>query len=281
MPRKNSKPSSRTAKRLAAKIHKKRMKGTHFLRTASWGDIDAQTDKRVYEGPDGPLGEEDGRLMFETLVKMVKTSGTCMAVQLFTRDNRIAAECVGLLNNHYFEDPEKEMRSELVTTHKNFKMIMASIRQSGVGFSFSKDNMRREIRLYDGEPREWLHGLPLRKFRDTKTLEKEAKAAGVPMKLNPDGALAPFVQAGLDKGLSQKEAFEQGMTAFHVSEGRSAGGIKGAHRPRSRCQTCDKRETTDNLMKACAACKMVFYCCRDCQTSDWDNHKSFCKKNRV
>ena len=82
MPGKNTKPSSRTAKRLAAKVHQKKMKGTHFLRTATWENIDGQTDKRVYEGPEGPLDKMWGQIMFDTLVKMTKSSGQCMAIQL-------------------------------------------------------------------------------------------------------------------------------------------------------------------------------------------------------
>ena len=112
MPQKNN----RAKNRLVAKLHQKAMKGSHFLRTATWDHIDTQTDKRVYEGPEGPLDETWGRLMFDTLVKMTKTSGTKMAIQLFSRDNRIVEENVGLLNNGFL-DTEKEVRSEISTNH--------------------------------------------------------------------------------------------------------------------------------------------------------------------
>ena len=112
MPQKNN----RAKNRLVAKLHQKAMKGSHFLRTATWDHVDTQTDFRVYEGPEGPLGEEEGRLMFDTLVEMTKDSGMKMAIQLFSRDNRIVEENVGLLNNGFL-DTEKEVRSEISTNH--------------------------------------------------------------------------------------------------------------------------------------------------------------------
>ncbi|ETN36305.1 uncharacterized protein HMPREF1541_08582 [Cyphellophora europaea CBS 101466] len=44
------------------------------------------------------------------------------------------------------------------------------------------------------------------------------------------------------------------------------------------CRNCDKfPEQVDGGLKACGKCKKVMYCGRDCQKSDWANHKKFCK----
>ena len=40
------------------------------------------------------------------------------------------------------------------------------------------------------------------------------------------------------------------------------------------CTVC--REQKDGN-KRCSGCYMVFYCGRDCQAKDWDNHKDKCK----
>ncbi|ELT89338.1 hypothetical protein CAPTEDRAFT_178444 [Capitella teleta] len=42
---------------------------------------------------------------------------------------------------------------------------------------------------------------------------------------------------------------------------------------RPRCQVCDKEE---NVLKRCTKCRCVFYCSRECQITDWSNHKTAC-----
>ena len=47
------------------------------------------------------------------------------------------------------------------------------------------------------------------------------------------------------------------------------------------CGSCNKTASEANLtsLKACAKCKSVFYCNRDCQKSDWKTHKKVCAQN--
>ena len=240
-------------------------------------DLHNQTDTRLYDDMDGPLTEESGPLMFDTMVEMAKSTGRALALQLFTRDNRIVQENVGLLCNGLFDNPEnEEWRVEVCTNHKTFNAILASIRNSGVGYSCSKHNVRREIRLYDEEPREFLRGLPLRKFRDHMVLLKTGEH-----QLHKDSLLAPFFDAARAKGLSIEKATKEAMAEFHASQGRARETVKGGHRPLANCACCNKRENQKERHKACAACKMVFYCCKDCQKANWGAHKAFCKANRV
>ena len=44
------------------------------------------------------------------------------------------------------------------------------------------------------------------------------------------------------------------------------------------CANCGKAEEGGNKLKTCTSCKMVKYCCRDCQRSHWPKHKKACKK---
>jgi len=34
----------------------------------------------------------------------------------------------------------------------------------------------------------------------------------------------------------------------------------------------------EKKLQKCASCRLVYYCCRDCQTADWKTHKQFCKR---
>ena len=43
---------------------------------------------------------------------------------------------------------------------------------------------------------------------------------------------------------------------------------------------CGAREPHPSAFKACAACRTVVYCGRDCQTADWPSHKAACKAAR-
>ena len=44
------------------------------------------------------------------------------------------------------------------------------------------------------------------------------------------------------------------------------------------CANCGIAEEGENKLKTCTACKMVKYCCRDCQAANWPQHKKACKK---
>ena len=44
------------------------------------------------------------------------------------------------------------------------------------------------------------------------------------------------------------------------------------------CANCNKAEADDCKLKRCTACKLVKYCCRDCQVAHRPKHKKACKK---
>lgn len=44
------------------------------------------------------------------------------------------------------------------------------------------------------------------------------------------------------------------------------------------CALCGKSKSDGLKLQACAACKAVCYCGRDCQRSHWPTHKAACGK---
>ena len=248
----------------------KKFKGTHFIRTCTPDEINTQSDRRIYVFEGKPLDEEMGRLMIATYVKLARFELLSRnAIQLFDRNHHIVEENLTTLYGNSDIQPGVAVSGEL------FESIMASIRQCGKGYSYSKHNMRREVRLYDGEPREFLCGLPLRKFYNHAVL-----TAGGDYKLNPDSVLTPFVEAALAKGRTQEEAQAEAMIEYHVSQGRSREVYKDAHRPLAHCAGCHRVESPENRFKCCVACKIVHYCCESCQRGDWKKHRPTCLQNR-
>jgi len=43
------------------------------------------------------------------------------------------------------------------------------------------------------------------------------------------------------------------------------------------CVNCKKDETIENQLKLCSRCKLVYYCCKECQVSHFEHHKNQCK----
>ena len=44
-------------------------------------------------------------------------------------------------------------------------------------------------------------------------------------------------------------------------------------------EDCGKIETAYGQYSACAACKLVYYCSKECQVSAWRSHKKQCKRD--
>ena len=268
---------ARHAERLKEQLHKKKLTGTHFIRTANWKNIESKTDDRYYADPDQlPFTAATAKEAFDILVKLHKNviAHDGVAIQLFTAEGERVEEELGTL---YDPQPNGKPQLAWVTVHNTlYNDVVASIRRCGIGFTYSKHDMKREIRNYEGEPHEFLRGLPLRKLMNTRTLQAQGIRA-----FNADGPLASFMKEQLAKGLTMEKALRQSVIEYHVSQGRARESVKGGHRPLANCGLCHKRENPNNRFKGCAACKMVFYCCRECQKTDWDDHKSFCKKNRI
>ena len=141
----------------ALKKHKKNLKGNFFIRTCTLQMIANRTDVRVYETLDNGTvfeTEEDARKWYDATVNATRGDG--IAVQLFTKDNRIMAECLALY-------PKLSLsQSGIAVSGEDYKSIVLDIIWRGKGYSWSKDKSRREIRLYEGKPREFHAGLPLR-----------------------------------------------------------------------------------------------------------------------
>lgn len=47
------------------------------------------------------------------------------------------------------------------------------------------------------------------------------------------------------------------------------------------CSFCRKTEAKTESFNQCAACKQVYYCGKQCQKSDWKQHKVVCKQLRA
>jgi len=264
----------RYAIRLAVKLHNKKLTGNYFIRTCNLEMVAKRSDIRIYSSPDNDEAfetEEQAREWFDTTVNV--TRGTGVAVQLFSNDNQIVAESL-LLN----VNPDTRICTILIGDHL-FQNIMASIRRCGKGFSYSKHGFKREIQLYDGEPREFHAGLPLRPILNMKLLGEQFGVDWLDV-IRRDDPLYPFMKAAVAKGLNKEDAYTEAFAEFHVSQGREGEVDPGCHRPLANCAHCHKRENQTIRFKTCAACKLVFYCCKECQVSNWPRHKTLCKQNR-
>ena len=264
---------ARYAVRLRGLLHQKELKGRHFIRMANWEDITSEHDSRIYNGPDKtPFTAATAKEGFDYLVNnftdVIAHEG--IAIQLFTAEGELVEENLGLLYG-------RTAQEVLIMISDNlYKRLVASIRNRGVGYTFSKHNERRIAKQYEGKPYEFLCDLPLRKIVNMTDIQQEHGK----IKIDSMSYLAPFLKDAYANGMNMNDAYTYAFAQFHKSQGRSEQGNKASHRPLSNCACCQARENQKKRFKACGACKMVFYCCKDCQVKNWNDHKTFCKKNR-
>lgn len=48
----------------------------------------------------------------------------------------------------------------------------------------------------------------------------------------------------------------------------------------TKCYNCEKPKEACEKLSRCAACSLITYCSKDCQTAHWETHKAFCKAVR-
>jgi hypothetical protein len=142
-------------------MHKKRLVGTHFIRLISLDTVFSK-DARIYVDPvtKTPLTLETALDMFELRDEIFPLG---FAVQVFTKYGVREVEDLARL---YGDTGEKPTLPVVAVPTKIFKKVIESVERCGVGYSFSKNNQRRDIQMYDGKPHEFVCGLPLRLFQD-------------------------------------------------------------------------------------------------------------------
>jgi MYND finger len=86
--------------------------------------------------------------------------------------------------------------------------------------------------------------------------------------------LAPSYQEGLNQSPVQR--FFEERTSFEDCETPVNYTCKNENITAS-CYHAHNCWKSENL-KACSNCKVVRYCCRECQTADWPKHKKYCKE---
>ena len=135
---------------LKQKLHMRKFKGTHFIRTTL---ADLQTESRVYVDASGqPLTEETASTAY-TAHKAAHPRG---AVQVFDRSIRLV---------------ESYVPRGVLVCHESYVSLLKDIDRAGVGFTFSPDNTQTLTALYIGVPFEMLHGLPFRQVCDITTID--------------------------------------------------------------------------------------------------------------
>ena len=254
---------TRHAHRLRHQLHEKKLSGTHFIRTATWVQLNSGRDLRKYVDMLQNVAYTSLTAMqdFNVLVKVAGETRLPVMIQLFTKDNQLVEEETGLLMGTLGAGFGMCVNDGL------YNGVVASVRQCGTGYVFSTDNnVRTEIQMYNNAPHEMLCGLPARKLINMKNGH---------FIMNPSCPIAPFM-----KGTQEKDLVAA-TKDYHVSQGRSREPVKGSERPLANCAYCHSRENAKKRFNTCAACKMKYYCCKKCQENDWSVPRPFCKRNRV
>ena len=78
--------------RLSAKLHAKKLTGTHFLRMANFDDITSQQDTRIYlDENQAPFTLESATAFLDVFLQ----ARSCHAAQLFAKDGTVVKEHLG------------------------------------------------------------------------------------------------------------------------------------------------------------------------------------------
>jgi len=71
---------------------------------------------------------------------------------------------------------------------------------------------------------------------------------------------------------------QQSLTHFNGGDRMSSELPMCVENIKNQCARCGAQRSDEVKLKACAGCKIVLYCSRQCQTQDWDGHKDLCRK---
>ncbi len=95
-----------------------------------------------------------------------------------------------------------------------------------------------------------------------------------------------FVESGSDcetrsNGVARRQKHQVGRGKWGlVSCEKIAAGqpFVCVEKDKNRCARCGAQRSAEMKMKACAGCKTVLYCSKQCQAEDWEGHKGRCRR---
>jgi len=102
---------------------------------------------------------------------------------------------------------------------------------------------------------------------DLEKIELMMKYKADPYLKDNDGT-SPLEISTVFPGAYQR--LRQGGDKAMVKKNREAASNEGHHK---RCNRC-----TEKAEKRCLGCYLIWYCCKECQQTDWQNHRNTCKK---
>ena len=245
----------RTRERRKLLIHQRKLKQSGGWCIRNFHNGNQYKDSRSY------VCEDTAEIHYTTSVNTLREIGLdgIVFTQLFKGTDMIKAH-YGFLDNK----PKVHMIASL-----SYDAISRSVATFGVGYSWTKDNLRRLIKKYKGKLYWFYEGLPVCELVNYEELPTGRAVSEFGQKLS---------EATSEFGL--KAGYKKAFADYHEIHGRSREAVPETSRPTTNCQKCKKREPNRNTghFKCCGRCKHVFYCSRECQKGDWPEHKLTCKR---